>query len=246
MPERGASARAGAHGARNDGRRGGARRAAPRAPLHSLPTNTRLQSHTAAPHTLPRSVPAAVRPFLRHPCRVLAPTCPHVASALLHKQLRNTRSAHALLTCVRGSATLFAAAHVLFAEAPENKAPCHGVCRCLATKQYYLGRRLLDQDIYELGGTGLQSADYLLYCFYGAKVCIAIKDHHTAARLLELACTMPTGVGDAIMLAAWHHLQLVVPLHTGALCASARYVFARGVCAPACSAVRMRIRVSFR
>ena len=88
--------------------------------------------------------------------------------------------------------------------------------RCLSTKQYYLARQLLQQDIYELGGTGLQSADYLLYCFYGAKACIAVKDVPAAFRLLELACTAPTSVGDAIMLAAWHLYQLVFPLHMGA------------------------------
>jgi hypothetical protein len=57
--------------------------------------------------------------------------------------------------------------------------------------------------------------DYLLYCFYGAKVAIAVKDFSLALRLLELAITMPIGLGNAIMLESWHLYQMVCPLSAG-------------------------------
>lgn len=81
-----------------------------------------------------------------------------------------------------------------------------------------MGRKLLDEDIFQLGDTGLVPADYLLYCFYGAKICVAVKDLMVAMRLLELAITMPTGLGDAIILESWHLYQLVGPLASGAAC----------------------------
>jgi hypothetical protein len=90
-------------------------------------------------------------------------------------------------------------------------------CRCLKSKQYYLARQLLNQEVYFLGDTGLNSADYLLYCYYGANVCIAIKDYRLAFHLLELAITMPTSVGDAIVLAAWQRYRLIYALRNGVL-----------------------------
>jgi hypothetical protein len=78
-----------------------------------------------------------------------------------------------------------------------------------------LGRKLLDEEVYQLGDTELVPADYLLYCFYGAKVCIAVRDLKLGMHLLELAITMPTGVGDAIMLESWLLYQMVGPLASG-------------------------------
>ena len=53
------------------------------------------------------------------------------------------------------------------------------VCRCIKSKQYFLARKLLQQDIFCLGDTGLNAADYLLYCYYSALVCIAVKDSYS-------------------------------------------------------------------
>ena len=89
-------------------------------------------------------------------------------------------------------------------------------CRCIKSKQYFLARRLLDQDIYCLADTGLVAGDYLLYCYYGGLVCIAIKDHDLAFHLLQLSITMPTTCADAIMQAAWSRYQLLHTLRTGA------------------------------
>ena len=91
------------------------------------------------------------------------------------------------------------------------------LCRCIKSKQYYLARQLLEQDIFCLGDTGVNAADYLLYCYYGALVCIAVKDFDPAFRQLELAMTMPTSVPDAVILACWHRYQLLYALRTGTL-----------------------------
>ena len=70
--------------------------------------------------------------------------------------------------------------------------------------------------MYKLSDSGLTSGDFLLYCFYGGKVCIAVHDDARALRLLELGVSTPTSVGDAIILASWQHYQLLHALRLGA------------------------------
>lgn len=87
--------------------------------------------------------------------------------------------------------------------------------RCIKSKRYALGRKLLDEEIFCLCDTGLIATDYLLYYYYGGLVCAALKEHAKALKLFEMAITIPTSVPDAIIVAAWHRYQIITALSTG-------------------------------
>lgn len=96
---------------------------------------------------------------------------------------------------------------------------------CLLAKCYGAARGLLEEDIFEVDpkGTCLTATDFLLYCYYGARLCVGLKLHARAIELLQAAVTCPTMVANAITLQAHKALVLVSLIHTGSVAELPKY-----------------------
>lgn len=86
---------------------------------------------------------------------------------------------------------------------------------CLTTKHYAAVGGLLDRDIFEVDPkrTALTPTDFLLYCYYGARVCVGLKRYSRALDLMYLAIVAPAMVPNAIMVMAYK-LFVVISLIT--------------------------------
>lgn len=86
-------------------------------------------------------------------------------------------------------------------------------------------RAMATEDILEVdpASTGLKTRDYLLYCYYGAMVCIGLKHLDRALELLTLALTVPAEGLSAIMVAAYRKYILVSLLKDGAVSLLPKY-----------------------
>lgn len=90
---------------------------------------------------------------------------------------------------------------------------------CLTTKHYAAVGHLLDRDIYDVDPkiTALTQTDFLLYCYYGARVCIGLKRYSRALDLLYMAIVAPAMVPNAIVAMSYKHYVLVSLITSGSV-----------------------------
>ncbi|GMH40686.1 hypothetical protein BSKO_08590 [Bryopsis sp. KO-2023] len=88
---------------------------------------------------------------------------------------------------------------------------------CMTTKHYSAVGDLLERDIYEVDPekTSLTLTDFLLYCYYGARVCIGLKKFPRAMELLYLAIVAPSMVPNAIMVMSYKLFLLLSLIRSG-------------------------------
>lgn len=90
---------------------------------------------------------------------------------------------------------------------------------CILSKCYSAVADLLAEDLISTDPslTGVTATDVLLYCYYGGMIQTGRRLYAEAMDLYLTAITAPTGVCNAITIAALKKLMLVSLLHTGGL-----------------------------
>jgi len=103
----------------------------------------------------------------------------------------------------------------------EHLTPVHAdaLQLCLLSKCYAAAVPLLASDLLQVdpAKTALTATDFLLYCYYGAMVCIGRKVYSRALELLLQALTAPTLVANAITVNCFKKYVLVSLIHSGHL-----------------------------
>eukprot|EP00210_Caulerpa_lentillifera_P001129 g1088.t1 len=119
-----------------------------------------------------------------------------------------------------GVLALFDAA-MKFAKSEESLTPLHVdfFQLCLLAKTYSAADQFLTCEFYDLdpSSSNLTPTDYLLYCYYGGRLCIGLKRYERALELFHLALVAPTLVTNAITLLVYKLYILVSLLEHGAM-----------------------------
>eukprot|EP00300_Choanocystis_sp_HF-7_P033122 c45415_g1_i1.p1 GENE.c45415_g1_i1~~c45415_g1_i1.p1 ORF type:complete len:437 (-),score=105.94 c45415_g1_i1:44-1354(-) len=86
---------------------------------------------------------------------------------------------------------------------------------CIVSKCYKAALPLLEQNLFEVSKASLNVENLLLYCYYAALVCIAVKRFHRAMNFLSMAFSVPEEATSAIVVAAYKRYVLVSLLLRG-------------------------------
>jgi len=104
---------------------------------------------------------------------------------------------------------------------PEYITPIHTFVfhLCLLCKCYSASASVLSSEACEVdpAKTGLTATDFLLYCYYGARIHIGRKRYSDALQLLLQALTAPTMVVNAITMTCYKLYVLVSLIYTGSV-----------------------------
>lgn len=114
-----------------------------------------------------------------------------------------------------------------FAPAADHLTPLHADVFqiCLMAQNYAAAKELLLCDVYEMDPmlTSLTPTDFLLYCYYGGRLCIGLKWNQRALELFQLALVAPTLASNAITLMIYKLYVLVSLLETGVVADLPKY-----------------------
>ncbi len=106
-----------------------------------------------------------------------------------------------------------------FAPSVDTLTPLHAdfFQLCLLSRHYGAAREILFSDIYEMdpARTHLTPTDFLLYCYYGGRLCVGLKEYPRALELFHLALVAPTLASNAITLMVYKFYTLVSLLELG-------------------------------
>ena len=106
-----------------------------------------------------------------------------------------------------------------FAPSVDTLTPLHAdfFQLCLLSRHYAASREILFSDIYEMDPTrtNLTPTDFLLYCYYGGRLCIGLKEYSRALELFHLALVAPTLASNAITLMVYKFYTIVSLLELG-------------------------------
>eukprot|EP00271_Cylindrocystis_brebissonii_P018242 TRINITY_DN5087_c0_g3_i1.p1 TRINITY_DN5087_c0_g3~~TRINITY_DN5087_c0_g3_i1.p1 ORF type:complete len:458 (-),score=92.02 TRINITY_DN5087_c0_g3_i1:773-2146(-) len=96
---------------------------------------------------------------------------------------------------------------------PEHLTPQHAhfAQMCLLAKCYGTALPVLSEDLLEVDfkKTGLQTRDFLLYCYYGGMIYTGVKQYQRAIELFQHTLTAPTNAISAISVAAYKKYMLL-------------------------------------
>lgn len=134
---------------------------------------------------------------------------------------RKLRDQGMLLEDPKRAIAPFIAAISKLEPSPEYITPIHVFVfnMCLLSKCYLAAEPVLSSEACEVdpSKTALTATDFLLYCYYGARIHIGRKKYSQALQLLLQALTAPTMVVNAITMTCYKLYVLVSLIHTGAV-----------------------------